>query len=165
MIFIPPKDSEHCITNFFDTETCENLGQVKDIKEVNITSKCQIDYGRYKHGNILTRCVHDPTYEFTFNADKPIDTKEFYRILGIDIANMPDAYDIQFIKFVQARKHKKRRINKKWLKRYGYKEIQNKNKTYMIDGKLYMTQRCYNKMKKILEKENKINNCEVEING
>lgn len=35
----------------------------------------------------------------------------------------------------------------------------------MIDGKLYMTQRCYNKMKKILEKENKINNCEVEING
>lgn len=32
---------------------------------------------------------------------------------------MPDAYDMQFIKFVQARKHKKRRINKKWLKRYG----------------------------------------------
>ena len=69
-------------------------------------------------------------------------------------------------KTVQARTHKKKRINKKWLKRYGYKEIQNENKTYMIDGKLYiMTQRCYNKMKKILEKENKINNCEVEING
>ena len=69
-------------------------------------------------------------------------------------------------KTVQARIHKKKRINKKWLKRYGYKEIQNENKTYMIDGKLYiMTQRCYNKMKKILEKENKINNCEVEING
>ena len=69
-------------------------------------------------------------------------------------------------KTVQARTHKKKRINKKWLKRYGYKEIQNENKTYMIDGKLYiMTQRCYNKMKNILEKENKINNCEVEING
>ena len=68
-------------------------------------------------------------------------------------------------KTVQARTHKKKRINKKWLKRYGYKEIQNENKTYMIDSKLYMKQRCYNKMKKILEKENKINNCEVEING
>ena len=68
-------------------------------------------------------------------------------------------------KTVQARTHKKKRINKKWLKQYGYKEVQNENKTYMIDGKLYMTQRCYNKMKKILEKENKINNCEVEING
>lgn len=78
---------------------------------------------RDKHGNILTRYVHDPTYEFTFNADNPIDTEEFYKILGIDIANMPDAYDIQFIKFVQVRKHKKRRINKKWLKQYGYKQI------------------------------------------
>lgn len=67
--------------------------------------------------------VHDLTYEFTFNVDKPIDTEEFYKILGIDIANMPDAYDIQYIKIVQARKHKKRRINKKWIKRYGYKQI------------------------------------------
>ena len=68
-------------------------------------------------------------------------------------------------KTVQARTHKKKRINKKWLKWYGYKEVQDENKTYMIDDKLYMTQRCYNKMKKILEKENKINNCEVEVNG
>ena len=30
-------------------------------------------------------------YEFTFNADNPIDTEEFYKVLGIDIANMPDA--------------------------------------------------------------------------
>ena len=76
MIFIPPKDTEHCAMNFFDTKTGENLGQVEDIEEVNMTSGCQIDYARDKHGNILTRCVHDPTYEFTFNADKPIDTEE-----------------------------------------------------------------------------------------
>ena len=123
MIFIPPKDTEYCVMNFFDAGTGENLGQVEDIEEVNMTSEYQIDYGRDKHGNILTRCVRDPAYEFTFNADKPIDTEEFYKILGIDIANMPDAYDVQFIKLVQARKHKKRRINKKWLKRYGYKQM------------------------------------------
>lgn len=32
-------------------------------------------------------------------------------------------YDIKYKKVVQARKHKKKRINKKWLKRYGYKMI------------------------------------------
>lgn len=36
---------------------------------------------------------------------------------------MPDAYDIQYVKIVQVRKHKKRRINKKWVKRYGYKRV------------------------------------------
>ena len=45
MIFIPPKDTEHCIMNFFDTKTGENLGQVEDIEEVNMTSEYQIDYG------------------------------------------------------------------------------------------------------------------------
>ena len=36
MIFIPPKDTEHCIMNFFDTKIGENLGQVEDIEEVSI---------------------------------------------------------------------------------------------------------------------------------
>ena len=58
--------------------------------------------------------------------------KEFYKILGVDIAKTPDAYDIQFVKFVQARKHKKRRINKKWLKRYGYKQMIVENKGWKI---------------------------------
>ena len=43
MIFIPPKDIEPCVMNLFDTETDENLGQVEDIEEVNMTSECQID--------------------------------------------------------------------------------------------------------------------------
>ena len=118
--------------NFFDTETGENLGQIEEIKEVNMASECQIDYRREKHGNILTQRVHDPTYEFTFNTDKPIDKEEFYKILGVDIAKTPDAYDIQFIKFVQTRKHKKRRINKKWLKKYGYKQILVESKGWKI---------------------------------
>lgn len=54
---------------------------------------------------------------------KEIDTNELHKILGIDTFNMSDVYGIQFIKIVQVRKHKKRRINKKWLKRYGYKQI------------------------------------------
>ena len=66
------------ITNLAATPELQYLlgHEGEDIKEVNTTSGCQIDYARDKYGNILTRCVHDPTYEFTFNADKPIDTEE-----------------------------------------------------------------------------------------
>lgn len=123
MIYIPPKDTEHCVMNVFNTDTRVNLGQIENIKEVNMTSEWKTGYTRDKQDNVVSRFVHDPTYTMTFNSDEPIDTEEFYRILGIDTANMPDAYDIQYIKFVQARKHKKRRINKKWLKRYGYKQM------------------------------------------
>ncbi len=45
------------------------------------------------------------------------------KILGLDIAQTPDSYDVQYVKIVQARKHKGKRINKKWLKRYGYKTV------------------------------------------
>lgn len=38
-------------------------------------------------------------------------------------------YTLKYTKYVQARRHHKKRINKKWLKRYGYKE-----KTIVIDG-------------------------------
>lgn len=117
--------------NIFDTETGENIGQIEDIKEVNMTAKSEMEYVR-DEDRVASRFIHNPTYEMTFNSDKPIDTEEFYRVLGIDIANMPDAYDIQFVKFVQARKHKKRRINKKWLKRYGYKQMLVESKGWKI---------------------------------
>lgn len=36
----------------------------------------------------------------------------------------PNTFDIQYTVMVQARRHRKKRINKKWLKRYGYKQQQ-----------------------------------------
>lgn len=51
------------------------------------------------------------------------ETVDINKILGLDIAQMPDSYDIQYVKIVQARKHRKKRINKKWLKLYGYKKV------------------------------------------
>lgn len=50
-------------------------------------------------------------------------------------------------KEVRARKHKKRRIDKKWLKKYGYKHIPDNNKILHIENSLYMTQKCYDKIK------------------
>lgn len=55
----------------------------------------------------------------------------------------------------QARKHKKKRINKKWLKRYGIItiEVQEHDKVLVIDGKLYMTESAYWKIRKMIQEE------------
>ena len=42
------------------------------------------------------------------NAFSTEETVESNKILGVDIAQMPDSYDIQYIKIIQVRKHKKR---------------------------------------------------------
>ena len=54
---------------------------------------------------------------------------------------------------IQNRTHKKKRINKKWAKRYGFtiSETLKNGETYMIDGKLYMNQHTYEILKKNLE--------------
>ena len=122
MICIPPKDSEFPVMNIFNAYTGENLGQIENIKEANMTVESETEYQRDEHSKV-SRLSNNHTYELTFNTDKPIEKEDFYKILGMDITNLPDAYDIQFVKIVQARKHKKRRINKKWLKQYGYKQI------------------------------------------
>lgn len=126
------EDREFCVMNIFNPYTGENLGQIDGIQDVNITKKLKTDCARDKNENKVLSFNHDPTYELTFNADNPIDKEEFYRILGIDMAKMPDAYTIQYIKFVPARKHKKKRINKKWLKRYGYRQILAESKGWKI---------------------------------
>lgn len=54
----------------------------------------------------------------------------------------------------QVRKHKKKRINKKWLKRYGtYCEMLNPGEVVRVDGKLLMSRRTYNKLKQMERKE------------
>ena len=109
--------------NFFDTETGENLGQVENIKEISMSHFSETEEEHNKHGDINWFKYKNEEYTMSVDFDKEIDTNELHKILGIDVSNMADAYDIQFIKFVQARKHKKRRINKKWLKKYGYKQM------------------------------------------
>lgn len=50
-----------------------------------------------------------------------INYDSLHKILEMDTSAKPDSYSFQLYVMVQARKHKKKRINKKWLKRYGYK--------------------------------------------
>ena len=42
-------------------------------------------------------------------------------------------------KKVQRRTHKKRRINKKWLKRYGYKDVPDDNTVLVLSDCIYAT--------------------------
>lgn len=47
------------------------------------------------------------------------------------------------VKSVQRRKHKKRRINKKYLKRYGYKTVPDDERVIIFENYIYMTQGAY----------------------
>lgn len=70
------------------------------------------------------RSIHRPlsaSAEFTMEAD--INVPLLHKIAGIDLA-APGAqsFSAEFSEpyWEQRRKHKKKRINKKWVKRYGY---------------------------------------------
>ena len=69
-------------------------------------------------------------------------------------AGMPIIIDNNITKTIRARTHKKRRIDKKWLKKYGYKVVQDDTKMYMFEGKLLMSQRCYNRIEKFFKQTN-----------
>lgn len=70
--------------------------------------------------------------EISFECD--IDVPLFAKLTGIDLAQGPDltcaSVIFQSPYQVQARRHKKKRINKKWAKRYGYVT---KFKNYQLD--------------------------------
>lgn len=63
--------------------------------------------------------------EANFECD--IDAKTFKKLTGIDLAHGPDITGCTVLVHqpvqVQVRRHKKKRINKKWAKRYGYKTV------------------------------------------
>ena len=70
----------------------------------------------------------------------------------MDIYNgMPIIISNYITKKVRCRTHKKRRIDKKWLKKYGYKNIPDDSKMYVFDGKLLMTQKCFDKISHLVQ--------------
>ena len=58
-------------------------------------------------------------------------------------------------KEIQRRKHKKKRINKKWLKRYGCYEIDSMphGQVVLMDGAIYMTKRTYRELIQAIEEK------------
>ena len=99
-----------------DPKSKKKICFFNDIQEINMTrntvEQCH-DYIRYKP--IITK--DERTLSFSANTSKINPA-----ILGADPSRTPDQVNILYVKKIQARKHRKKRINKKWLKRYGYKE-------------------------------------------
>lgn len=67
-------------------------------------------------------------------------------------------YPIQIAtKKYQRRKHRKKRINKKWQKRYGFHECDliPHGKMIIVDGTIYMTEKTLNDLKREVNNESK----------
>ena len=109
---MPTKDDLSGGLTLFDATTGQELGKLDNVHLDSCKVEKGIQFGNWMRQNASV------TMEFTIDGKVDIN-----KILGLDIAQMPDSYDVQYIKIIQARKHKKKRINKKWLKRYGYKKV------------------------------------------
>lgn len=85
--------------------------------------------------------------ELAFYLEKLMD-RGFDYLYGTTIIIVPT-------RKTQNRTHKKKRINKKWAKRYGFtvSETLKNGETYMMDGKLYMNQHTYTQLRISIELE------------
>ena len=79
--------------------------------------------------DIIPDVSYERYYNFSnpkeFTADFTADfSADFQRIADlINPSNNPDFHMEALVDRIQKRKHKKRRINKKWAKRYGYWDV------------------------------------------
>ena len=69
--------------------------------------------------------------------------------------NMPVVFTDCIVKTVRTRRYKKRRIDKKWLKRYGYKEVPDNDKVVLFQDQIFMTEKCYDRLVRCLCKKEK----------
>lgn len=113
---------EQVVLDIFNAETSEMIGRLENVTNVLVNSNSEDEKKNDPHGEWFLKNHWTATCEISFDADN-LANNALKKILGVDRSDLPDAYDVQFVKVVQARKHKKKRINKKWKKRYGYKLI------------------------------------------
>ena len=67
---------------------------------------------------------HGVMDEMSFSSEFSIDPDLFYNILGVDYGESDETtFTFEAVKYIQKRRHKKKRINKKWMKRYGFVPI------------------------------------------
>lgn len=102
-------------TLFFQDKNGNNVLALNNVNELELTSNVTEEKDILGNVENIKRC--ETTLSFTNITNK----ENLFKVLGVDTSNVPDAYSILLTKPIQRRKHKKKRINKKWLKKYGYK--------------------------------------------
>lgn len=105
-------------TLFFQDNDGNNVFALDNVDEIALTSSTT------EEADILGNIKNIKKGETTLSFTGTIEKETLFKVLGVDISKTPDAYKIQVTKPVQRRKHKKKRINKKWLKKYGYKILE-----------------------------------------
>lgn len=70
-------------------------------------------------------CPLSDSEEVSFECE--VNAQAFSKLIGVDLANSGDltSFTVECVKpyQIQIRRHRKKRINKKWAKRYGYKTV------------------------------------------
>ena len=114
-------------TLFFQDKNGNNVLALNNVNELELTSNTieEVDsfgsVGNIKRGGT--------TLSFTTGI---IDKENLLNALGVDLSKSQDQISFLLTKPVQRRKHKKKRINKKWLKKYGYKILVNRKDGWKI---------------------------------
>ncbi len=115
-----PIEKENFILNLINSETGEELCCIDNLED-NLLSVESKSYSFDKERKALNSFIDLSAR--TLSIDVSIGAMSLISLMGVDISNAPDKCNFQIIKVKQTRKHKKKRINKKWIKRYGYKQI------------------------------------------
>lgn len=104
------------MVNFIDKNTKKPILKLNDVKNTSIEQKCEVIY-KHKFKDIMERKVKKYECSLDFSTDT-ID--KLIKVFGADLLYIPGTYDIQYKKRILVKRHKKKRINKKWNKKYGY---------------------------------------------
>ena len=91
------------------------------VSDVNIESNSVYEYD--KPYEMPKKISSDASMEIEFSSNCKVNQEVLNKIIGIDESRLPDKYDVTIMKPIQKRRHKKKRINKKWAKKYGYTMI------------------------------------------
>lgn len=115
-----PIKEENLILSLINSETGEELCYIDNLED-NLFSVESRNYSFDKERKTLNSFIDLSAR--TLSIDVSIGAMSLISLIDVDVSNAPDKYNFQIMKVKQARKHKKKRINKKWIKRYGYKQI------------------------------------------
>lgn len=116
-------EEKNGVLNIFDTKTSSEIDSLNGIINISLNDDSKADHMYDTSERKVVPFLHHPTHELSLNTNELIDADKLMETLGLDWSKQPDTYDIQYIKIVQVKRHKRKRINKKWIKRYGYKKI------------------------------------------
>ena len=103
------------------------ISSIEGVSLESFTLKSPYEYNtKYASLNL------SPSLELELSPLEITPTDDILKTIGVDTDRMPGKVEMLVPWTVQARKHKKKRINKKWRKRYGFKEIMKKTKGWKI---------------------------------